>query len=113
MWASKCENHSERVIESSPYLLVYIVIPAEVSWPPWKDMDVNVLEMRNQTMVIAKIMTFFSRLPALSSTCTSNCEQDSAEFHMSNKSTLILQRLYKMLRPVDGGTTGTLWRPRR
>lgn len=92
MWASNCENHSEQVIENSPYLLVDIIIPAEVSWPPWKDMDMNMLEMWNQIMVIAKVMTFLSRQqhypPLIPVT-----EQKSTKFHMFHKSTLTLQRL--------------------
>lgn len=72
VWASNCENHFKQVIENSPYLLVDIIVPAEVSWPPWKDMDMNMLEVWKQIMVIAKIVTFFSRLSALSSTRTSN-----------------------------------------
>lgn len=63
-------------MECSPYLLIDIVIPAEVSCPPRKDMDVDMLEIREQVTVITKIMPFFSGLSAaLFSTHTSNHAQ--------------------------------------
>lgn len=59
-------------MECSPYLLVDIIIPAEVSSPPWKNMNMNVLKTQNKIMVIIKLLTFFSGLSALFSTHTSN-----------------------------------------
>lgn len=46
-------------MECSPYLLVDIIIPAEVSSPPWKDVDMNMLKTWNKIMVIIKPMIFF------------------------------------------------------
>lgn len=69
---SNSKNNCEQEMECSPYLLVDIIIPAEVSSPPWKNMNMNVLKTQNKTMVIIKLLTFFSGLSALFSTHTSN-----------------------------------------
>lgn len=71
-WFSNSENNSEQEMACSPYLLVDIVIPAEVSCPPRKDVDMDMLEIREQVTVITKIMPFFSGLSAFFSTHTSN-----------------------------------------
>lgn len=74
-WFTNSKANSEEEMECNSYLLVDIIIPAEVSSPPWKHMDMNMLEMWNKIMVIIKFMTFFSELSALFSTHTSNCAQ--------------------------------------
>lgn len=69
------KTNFEEEMECNSYLLVDVIIPAEVSSPPWQHMDMNMLKMWNKIMVIIKFMTLFSELSALFSTHTSNRAQ--------------------------------------
>ena len=85
---SNSKSNSEQEKDCSPYLLIDIVIPAEVSGPPWKDMHMNMLKMWNKIMVIIKLMSFFSGLSALFSTHISNrARASTALFSEENTST--------------------------
>lgn len=39
------KTNSEEEMECNSYLLIDIIIPAEVSSPPWQHMDMNMLKM--------------------------------------------------------------------